>query len=458
MQKQIIFEPFAKQIEFIESVFNNKYNFILFGGAIRGGKTFAGLGTLILLCKKYPKSRWVVIRKDLPTIKRNLIPAWNKIKPINFLEKENNSEHTYTFKNGSEIIFFSESITTDRDLDRWRGLECNGFLFEEISECSEDSFQKAFERAGSNFITPYPQPIILATCNPTQNWVKDKIYNRYKNNTLPENWLYIQSRIYDNTYIPKEYIESVKSNMSYFEREVFVEGNWEYQIKASGAFWKDFEASKHISNIKYNSSETIHITIDNNAYPYIAIQGWQVDANNKIIKQIFELPCIEPNNNVVKAGELLIDYLNDFDYSDVLFVYGDTTTQSRNTISIDGSSFFTKFINTLKNKFNVQSRIGRSNPSITLSANFVNDIYREKLEWKILIDESCKISISDYLSVKEDKDGKMLKEKEIKNNITYEKNGHFSDCKRYFIIQLLESEYNRYKGKGAMSGVAVAGW
>lgn len=33
--KQILFESFPKQDEFFEAVFSNKYDFVLYGGAIR---------------------------------------------------------------------------------------------------------------------------------------------------------------------------------------------------------------------------------------------------------------------------------------------------------------------------------------------------------------------------------------------------------------------------------------
>jgi hypothetical protein len=34
-KKQVLFAPFPKQEEFIESVISGKYDFVLFGGAIR---------------------------------------------------------------------------------------------------------------------------------------------------------------------------------------------------------------------------------------------------------------------------------------------------------------------------------------------------------------------------------------------------------------------------------------
>jgi hypothetical protein len=41
---------FPKQQEFLECVFSGSYDIILYGGAIRGGKIFAGLVAILLLC------------------------------------------------------------------------------------------------------------------------------------------------------------------------------------------------------------------------------------------------------------------------------------------------------------------------------------------------------------------------------------------------------------------------
>ncbi|GIV35326.1 MAG: hypothetical protein KatS3mg031_2861 [Chitinophagales bacterium] len=39
----MIIKPFATQEKFIKAALSGKYSVIYFGGAIRGGKTFAGL-------------------------------------------------------------------------------------------------------------------------------------------------------------------------------------------------------------------------------------------------------------------------------------------------------------------------------------------------------------------------------------------------------------------------------
>lgn len=116
----ILFNPFPKQEEFINAALDGQYTFITYGGAIRGGKTLALLILFILLSRFFPGSRWALVRKDLPTIKRNVYPSWNKVKPTNFIKSHNNETHTVTFNNSSQIIFFPENYSTDKDLDSWK--------------------------------------------------------------------------------------------------------------------------------------------------------------------------------------------------------------------------------------------------------------------------------------------------------------------------------------------------
>jgi hypothetical protein len=140
-------------------------------------------------------------------------------------------------------------------------------------------------------------------------------------------------------------------------------------------------------------------------------------------------------------------------YEDVVYVYGDPSGDSRNTIDENNRSFYDKFIATLEEMgFSVVRRIGKSHPEVARSAEFINDIYEfEYGGWSISIADHCTVSIFDYISAKEDKDGKMLKEK-VKDKVTgvsFEPVGHFSDAKRYFICKLLEAEYTEYKHKPA---------
>ena len=110
--------------------------------------------------------------------------------------------------------------------------------------------------------------------------------------------------------------------------------------------------------------------------------------------------------------------------------------------------------------FKMQNRVIKSAPEVALSAAFINEIYEVGINgYNITISDSCKVSIEDYLTVKQAPDGTMLKPKE-KNTLTgkmYETHGHFSDAKRYFIIELLKEEWNKYKSR-KNNLASQAGW
>lgn len=468
VQKKILFEPFPKQQEFLDAALSGNYSFIVYGGAIRGGKTFALLALFILLSRFFPGSRWAIVRKDLPTIKKNLYPSWNKIKPERFIQSHNNETHTVTFKNGSQIIFFPESYATDKEQDRWKGLEVNGFGFEEINECQRVSLYKAFERAGS-YVIPnikvQPKPLVVGTCNPTQGWLKELVYIPFKNKTLKPAWLYIQSRIYDNLPLitaQPNYLPSLKENLNRYEYDVFVEGNWDVQLKTGGEFLRSFDLVKHIKPVNYDTSTTIHISIDSNVYPHIAITGWQLIRNGDgwIIRQIEELPAKDPDNTASRAGKKVVHWLQKIGYRGQVYLYGDRSTKSRNNIDEDKRSFF-QILNEqlIKAEFRTIDKMPTSMPSVASVADFVNAIFDGEVRGlSIEIGENCKTSINDYIETKADKDGTMLKVRVSHPTIpklTYEEHGHLTDTLKDFISQAFADEFKKYlnsKKKHIQSG------
>lgn len=232
----VAFEATPKQQELIKIVTSGEYRLIGFGGGIRGTKTWGALAVLIVLCKMFPRSRWAIVRTDLPTLRRNTIPSFYKLRALcrNFVGEINQSTWTATCANGSEIIFFPEQFDRDPDLDRWKGLEVNGFLMEEANEMNEKSFYKGIERAGAWIIPPtdenpnpkQPPPLVLCTFNPAGNWVKRLFYDPWKMGTIKKPYYFLPTTIADNPYASEEYRESLKQ-LPPEEYRRFVEGDWE---------------------------------------------------------------------------------------------------------------------------------------------------------------------------------------------------------------------------------------
>jgi hypothetical protein len=443
----------AKQTEAMQAVESERFDFILYGGAIRGGKTVWGLSALLVLCQIYPKSRWCIIREDLEKIRTTTIPSFTKLEPSGKLRQ---SPYEYVHPNGSVILFKSENYALDKDLDWMKGLEVNGILFEEINECQKQTFFKAFERSGTWILTGakyQPKPIVLATCNPTYGWVKELIYDRWKIGSLPVRWKYIPAKITDNVdkdgklNLPQAYIDNL-SNLPIFEYMVFVEGNWDIQLKTGGEYLRSFELSKHVKPIKRDDSATIHISIDSNVYPYIAVSVFQLIKNgsNWIVRQIDELPAIDPDNSALRAGKKIANYL--IGYTQPVFLYGDRSTKSRNNIDDNKRSFYQIVNETIQTSgFTTVDKMDKHAPPVASIGDFVNSIFDGMVKGiEIEIGENCKASISDYIETKTDKDGGILKKRitDPKTKVSYEPHGHLTDCLKDFIYQAFTEEYNSW--------------
>lgn len=93
----------------IEYLFDDKTTEILFGGAAGGGKSWVGCAWLIMMCIKYPKTRYLMGRSKLDSLKKTTFNTflevcneWGLIanKHYNF----NGSSNIITFYNKSEIL------------------------------------------------------------------------------------------------------------------------------------------------------------------------------------------------------------------------------------------------------------------------------------------------------------------------------------------------------------------
>jgi phage terminase large subunit len=170
-----------------------------------------------------------------------------------------------------------------------------------------------------------------------------------------------------------------------------------------------------------------------------------------VVSQIHELACESPNNTATKAAQQLVNYLRSIGYNDTVFLYGDPSANAKNTIDDAGRSFFDKFISTVQaSKYYIANRVGRKAPGVSIRGAFINEIYESELYgWKIRIAAHCRKSIEDYLMVKEDKDGTMMKKRETDKDTkqSFERYGHFSDVKAYIIITLLADEFIKYKSR-----------
>lgn len=218
-------DPSPTQQAFLNAFFSRSYRYLLFGGGVAGGKTQLICALTAVLCKMYPGSRYAIVRKDLPRIRRNIIPTWEAVVPKSFFEQVNRSTWVVRAHNGSEVLFIGATEEKDPNHDRIRGLELSGAFCDEINELSEDFFNVLRTRVGRWNSDPRPPPFIVGTCNPTTNWVKTVWYDPWSSDALREPWFYLPSRATDNPHLTAEYIQTLNELPPDVKR-VLVDGDW----------------------------------------------------------------------------------------------------------------------------------------------------------------------------------------------------------------------------------------
>lgn len=439
----MIIKPTNKQIEAAKIA--DKSFITLYGGAIRGGKSYWLLLLIWTYSLKYPKSRWCIIRKTHAVLISTILVSLKTLLDkglSNDIENFNNTTLTITLKNGSQIIFMAESYEQDKELNRFRGLEVNGFGIDEINEIQEETLYKCIERAGSwQHSLNCPQKII-ATCNPTMGWVKEKFYDNYINGTLPKNWAYVPAKITDNPYVDKNYIESLKA-LPFYQYQCYVEGRWDLHPTNGGELFKQFNYDRHTKdNINYNSELALHISFDFNTNPRNTCIITQIEG--KKIRIIDELGLTSPNNSTAKVSKEIIRKYGT--HQGGLFVYGDPSGKAKSTLHEEGINNFTIIMKELA-IMKPSLRLLTKAPSIVMRTNFINTIFEDNFEEiEILINRECKYLIEDFLYLKEAEDGtKSLEYMKTDSGVRCEKYGHASDALIYLICHAFNTQYELYQ-------------
>jgi hypothetical protein len=429
--EQLIFKPYPKQEEFIEAVFSSKYSFLTYGGAMGGGKSYVCLAIVILLCRVYPESKWCVIRESIPTLKRTTLQTFLKIVPKGFVQSYNQQDQIVKFTNGSQIMFMAEDWINDKDFDRFKGLEVNGFLLEQIEELNEGLLDVCFIRAGRHKITgkdkqgkPFkqPKPIILANVNPTMTWPKTKIYDAYNLGTLPADWYYLPAKITDNPALfdDKEYMSRL-DRLDEMTRRRLIEGDWT-AFSIDKPFLYAFSFSKHvIKSYTPNPHLPLLVSFDFNVDPMTCTISQQLSVKQLII---FD-EIVIPNSSTPELCDKIISkypgWVGKFE------VTGDATGSNRSSFERGGVSHYIKIKDALNVK-DYQLKLRKHNPSHLNSRILCNSVLQNA---DFTITENCKGCIEDASQSGVDSFGQIIKTKDkgrhLLDNIRYSIDAAFPD-------------------------------
>lgn len=196
------YQPKPKQTE----AHKCRAKYLLFGGAMGGGKSWFLCAEAIKQAMKYNGNRLVIVRKELSVLRRTTLITFQSICPKEIIKNFNQTTLEVTFINGSVLTFLDANISKDPLLQKIKGLEIGWFGIDEANEVSVEVYNLLKTRL--RWILPNkqkPQYEGRLTSNPETCWLIPTFIQ--SNN---ENEIYIQSLTTDNFDENSEYVVNLK--------------------------------------------------------------------------------------------------------------------------------------------------------------------------------------------------------------------------------------------------------
>jgi hypothetical protein len=403
------------------------FRILSYGGAIRGGKTYVCLFILCILCRMYPGSRWHIIRASMPDLIRTVEPSLRRILGNKLVRWHRGKEYYVEFTNGSRIYFMAESFDSDKDLDRFKGLETNGVLIEQGEEIQQATFTKCMERVGSWYLPKQPPALVFMTFNPAYNWVRDIIHEPWLEGKLECPYYYMEALPDDNGFVTEDQWAMWK-NMDERTYARFIKGAWDIELE--GRFAWAFSERRHLGKLAYRPDLPLRVAFDFNVDPSCAIV-FQTD-----MRTFFHVLAEHriPGGDTYKLCEDITtrwDPLNPY-----YIIHGDAAGNAR----MSGARGAISQYHIIQEQFRIPwtvFHVPRSNPFIPDSRVLTNSIIQRIGGGEgFKVDESCKFLRHDlnFCVIRRDQDGKIKIQKTgaLKHApMGAESMGHLLDCVRY---------------------------
>ncbi len=205
---------------------------VLFGGAIRGGKTVWMVAEGIQLSLDYPGNVGILCRQDLPAFKRTVLVELEKymdaVVEVNGARQGLVIQHhqtdnyfkIYTGKgNPPSTIWYTGLGDDKRGLASKMGMTVGWLGVDQIEEVSEIHFNNLMGRLSLNI-----QGIrykALLTANPMPGWVKMRFIESH-----PDDFIYIPSLPKDNPYLPENYEAELRAIYPEEIVRSWLDGDW----------------------------------------------------------------------------------------------------------------------------------------------------------------------------------------------------------------------------------------
>jgi len=290
---------------------SNRAKYLLFGGAMGGGKSWFLCSEAIKNAMMFAGNRLVIVRKELSVARRTILITFLSICPPEIIKSYNQSSLTFEFVNGSILIFIEANVSKDPLLNKIKGLEIGWFGIDEANEVSIEAYRVLKTRM--RWVLPNgkkPRYEGRLTSNPEQSW----LIPTFIQSTNPDE-VYIQSLTSDNFDEDSEYYQNLKEAFKDSPNMMrkYLLGDWSMidtinQLipslalsKAENKIIGQSGISMGIDPSRYGNDRTVFIILKEGNIELI--ESYQETSTNQIVTRTIELI----NEYNIDAGNVGID-------------------------------------------------------------------------------------------------------------------------------------------------------
>ena len=195
--------------------------FILYGGAMGGGKTTWLAAYAVELSMRYRGNVGYLCRHELRSFKRTTLRTLLEHMPWELVAQHHRTENFIRFKNGS-VLFYGGLGDDERAIDRLKSMELGWFGIDQAEETTEKFFFMLSTRLRlkTRWGLRYKG---LLTANPEPNWIKARFIDQNLSGHA-----FIPALPRDNPYLPKGYVERIQAMDIPDElKRAWLEGDWD---------------------------------------------------------------------------------------------------------------------------------------------------------------------------------------------------------------------------------------
>lgn len=210
-----VYRPFERQV----LAHTCSERFVLYGGAVGGGKSVWGCNEGLQLSLECSGNIGYMCRHELTSFMRTTLLTLERYLPGDLIAQHHQTENFYRLINGS-LIFYGGLGDDQKAIDRLKSMELGWFFIDQAEETSESHFFLLASRL--RLKAPNVRYKGLMTANPAPGWVK----HRFIEQKL-DGHIFIPSLPKDNPHLPSDYESKLRELYPEELVKQLLDGDWD---------------------------------------------------------------------------------------------------------------------------------------------------------------------------------------------------------------------------------------